>query len=263
MYDLLIVDDEEYVLNGMRNAYPWQQLGFRVAGTSGNGLEALNFVRSEQPHVVLTDVMMPELDGLELAGMIRNEFPHICVVLLSAYNDFKFAQQAIRHGVKGYLLKPAEESEVHAMFSDICTELTTKGGIGKPTAHDQGKDGTLESARSGHMVSDNDEKQFVIMAKRYVSDKIDCKITMEEVAKSLYITPAYFSVAFKKETGQNFIDYIMQVKIEKAKKLLQSSDYRVKDIAVKIGYDDYTYFCKIFKKIEGKTPLEYRSEKMR
>lgn len=251
-HQLLIVDDEEYVRNGLKKRYAWRELGFRVVGTCRNGREALDFVNANRPHVVLTDIMMPGMSGLELAAHIHQSYPQIHVVLLSAYNEFKFAQQAIKSGVKGYLVKPAAEEDVKELFTSIAKTLL-------PVAEQEDSPAPNEELYPQR----SHEKQWITHAKQYVEAHLGNKITLQEVAGELYLTPAYFSIFFKKETGQNFIDYVTYVKIQKAKQLLQHSDLLVKDIAYHVGYDDYSYFCKIFRKLVGSTPLDYRSSQMR
>lgn len=252
MHKLLIVDDEEYVRNGLKKRFSWQEFGFRVIGTCKNGREALDFVSMHQTHVVLTDIKMPEMGGLELATHIHRSFPQIHVILLSAYNEFKFAQQAIKAGVKGYLLKPAEEEDVKELFTSISQTLAL--------ASEQ-RPSFVSDAESSSYISK--EKQLITLAKQYVDEHMEHKITLQDVAKELYVTAAYFSIFFKKETGQNFIDYVTGVKIQKAQRMLQFSDFLVKDVAHYVGYDDYSYFCKLFRKYTGKTPLDYRSDQMR
>lgn len=92
----------------------------------------------------------------------------------------------------------------------------------------------------------------------YINQNYENKLTLEEVAGYLFITPNYLCSMFKKVTGISFVDYITKLKVQKAKKMLRNSSYRIKDISEQLGYNDYTYFCKVFKKIEGITPLEYR-----
>ncbi|MBP1993412.1 response regulator transcription factor [Paenibacillus eucommiae] len=288
MYKLLIVDDEEYVRNGIRNTFNWPDFGFQVIGTAENGRKALEFVQAQRPHAVLSDIIMPEMDGLEFTGELQQLYPEINVVLLSAYSEFKYAQQAIKFGVKAFLLKPVEETEIETVFRSLSQQLSSRERVrpsislnavspsSPPVGHSANPlsshkneglyriTGEWQKDRAGtEEPSGTEVDSYITKAKRYVTEHFDQKITLEEVAKLLYITPAYFSVYFKKETGQNFVDFITYVRVEKAKELLRRSEYKVKEIAVKIGYDDYTYFCKIFRKLEGVTPLEFRSQYVR
>lgn len=248
VYSLMVVDDEQFVREGIVSSYNWHDYGFQVVNMAGNGKEALDIIKLKRPHVVLADIVMPEMDGLEFSKQVNLLYPEVNVVLLSAHKDFEFAQRAIAFGVKGYLLKPIDPLELEKTFHALRIQLgesETKGG------------NDSESIETEHDL--NTYSQYIKAAKQYVWDNSEYKITMEDISKKLYISAGYFGFIFKKETGVNFIDYVIEVKMAKAKKLLLSSNCKVKEIAAKVGYDDYTYFCKIFKKMAGCTPLEYRS----
>ncbi|MEH7011779.1 response regulator [Neobacillus niacini] len=123
MYKVIIVDDEKNIRDRLTHFLPWSEVGFEVSGTAENGVEALELIKQERPHAVLTDVLMPEMTGLELSREIRTTYPDIKVVILSAYDDFKYAQDAIRFGVKGYLLKPLMKNDFFNVFSKLAEEL--------------------------------------------------------------------------------------------------------------------------------------------
>jgi two-component system response regulator YesN len=102
----------------------------------------------------------------------------------------------------------------------------------------------------------------IVSAKEYIAKNYSREITLEELSKEVNVSPNYFSKLFKDETGGNFIDYLTMLRIEKAKKMLCDSNYVNKEICYQIGYSDPNYFSRIFKKIVGVTPTEYRSSFM-
>ena len=519
MYKLIIADDEIVVRNGLKTTIDWNCFGFDVSGTAKDGIDALELIKKSPPDVVLTDNKMPRMDGMSLAKELKNGYPDIKVVILSAYDDFIYAQEAIKYGVKAYLLKPLKENEIKEVFEGLRSELYAeqhhkdtsyfqrqyvlrnlisgtdiahisktqivsagfsdnnskrivicslgiksntdkyddtkdilynlaleysginklpiimhmnqlvlffssvcsndrdkmihslnefrafivdsilkKGGtkprlvfgVGnqyrdnaliqqsyqealyafnykffKPEddiifyndisrnlkdSYDEKKSaslmqtivdkllshktadlkysiheffelinantctnideiklkcveliffidiklkeknpeisffdkkdliGKINSAESNEALknrfeqdliktSENiihkniDNTSFIVkQAKDYVHKNISEKITLDEAAGICYINPSYLSYCFKKTTGENFIDYVYKVRIEKAKDLLLYSDKMIRDIADIVGINDYSYFCKIFKKHEGITPLKYRSK---
>ncbi|NLC67539.1 MAG: helix-turn-helix transcriptional regulator [Clostridiaceae bacterium] len=107
-------------------------------------------------------------------------------------------------------------------------------------------------------IRDNNDR-FIVEAKRYIYENLSYKITLEDISDHLHLNPNYFSGLFRKKTGKTFSDYIVEIRMEKARELLINPEYSIKEIATKVGYDDYSYFCKIFKSREGVTPLKYRS----
>lgn len=96
------------------------------------------------------------------------------------------------------------------------------------------------------------------LAKQYINENYNKPLTLESVSARIGFNPAYFSTLFKKETGKNFSEYIMEVRIQNAKQLLIQTSRNVDDIAVEVGYSDLKYFSKLFKKITGLNPSEYR-----
>ena len=95
---------------------------------------------------------------------------------------------------------------------------------------------------------------------QYIETHYYEKITLDQLAEMVYLSPAYLSRIFKKETGTTFNDYLIQVRIGKAKNLLHHKDLRVTDIAEAVGFDDQSYFTKVFRRIVGVTPLKYRQQ---
>jgi YesN/AraC family two-component response regulator len=109
-YRILIVDDEPIVRKGLLS-FDWERYGFEAVAACESGRVALEWLQNNRVELVLTDIKMPGIDGVELSGIIHEKYPDILVVLLTGYNEFAYAQQAIRTGVFDYLLKPAEDSD--------------------------------------------------------------------------------------------------------------------------------------------------------
>ena len=99
LYRILLVDDEEEVRRGIIRKMEWESLGFEVAGDAENGEEALEKVEQLQPDVVITDIRMPYMDGLTLTRRIRQKYPSMRVLIFSGFDDFEYAQQAIKLNV--------------------------------------------------------------------------------------------------------------------------------------------------------------------
>ncbi len=116
MYSVLLVDDEEEVLEVIKKKLDWEELGFEVAGSAANGVEALEFVEDHHPDVVLSDIRMPYMDGLEFSKRVHELYPDISIIIFSGFDDFEFAKSAISLGVKDYLLKPIDTAELFEIF---------------------------------------------------------------------------------------------------------------------------------------------------
>jgi len=111
-YTILLVDDESAVREGIRNRTPWERYNFRVVGEAGNGIEALEMIEELHPDVVITDIKMPYLDGMELIKEIRKSHPPVTIIIISGYDEFTYAQQAIRYDVSEYVLKPVTSEDI-------------------------------------------------------------------------------------------------------------------------------------------------------
>ena len=96
---------------------------------------------------------------------------------------------------------------------------------------------------------------------QYLNTHYNEHITLEDMARKVYLSPSYFSRIFKKETGISFSSYLNRVRIEHSKELLRHQNLRLTDIALLSGFEDQSYFTKVFKKVTGTTPLHYRESK--
>jgi len=103
---VIIVDDEYTLLQGMKHLLDWEREGFRIAGTAENGSEALQLIERVHPHIVITDIVMPLLDGVELTRLIKLKFPKTVVIILSSYSEFDYVKSAFKFGAADYILKP-------------------------------------------------------------------------------------------------------------------------------------------------------------
>ncbi|WMT40763.1 response regulator [Paenibacillus sp. D2_2] len=112
MIRLLIVDDEVIIRNGLSTVIDWQGLGFKLLNPAASAEEALDRIVEEKPHVILTDIRMAGKSGLDLAREAHLINPQIETIILTGYDDFKYAQQAIRFGVSDYLLKTSRPEEI-------------------------------------------------------------------------------------------------------------------------------------------------------
>ncbi len=119
MFKLFLVEDEIVVREGIRNNIFWEQYGFSYAGDAPDGELALPLIRQIQPDLLITDIRMPFMDGLALVEVVRKELPRTKIIIISGYDDFSYAQQAIRMGVEQYLLKPIVKDKIAETLSTL------------------------------------------------------------------------------------------------------------------------------------------------
>lgn len=123
MYKLLLVDDESEIREGLQEVIPFAELGFEVVGEAGNGLQALQLCESLQPDLVITDIRMPLMDGLTLMRKARPLLPTAQFIVLSGFDEFEYARQAIENRAMGYLLKPISAKEFTQMLKEARASL--------------------------------------------------------------------------------------------------------------------------------------------
>ena len=126
MYRLLLLDDEEIVLKGIQKVYDMPKYGFQVVGAISNPVKALEQLDILQPDLIITDVKMPQMDGLEFSSEVKKHFPDVEVVILSGYDDFSYAQAAMKLGVSDYLLKPIKKDDFIAMLKHMHQKIEEK-----------------------------------------------------------------------------------------------------------------------------------------
>jgi two-component system response regulator YesN len=244
MYQLIIVDDEAEIRDGLCKYFPWKQLGFEIAALLENGLQALEYIESEPVDVMLCDIKMPFMNGLDLAKELHAKNSAVKILLLSGYREFEYAQEALRYGVKDYLLKPTKYDELVKVFTKIKKELDKEAfARGTPVAAEDGR---------------TYNEQVIDLIKSYLRDNLQTA-TLEEAARLVHMSPVYLSKFFKEKTGENFSNFLMALRMEKAARLLRDISYKTYEISELVGYSNSNNFTRTFKKFFGKTPKEFRN----
>jgi two-component system, response regulator YesN len=123
MYRFLMADDEEIVRRGFRRKIDWASLGFEFLEPCVNGQEAIEAIERLRPDVVMTDITMPHVNGLAVASYAAEHHPHIVVIILSGYDEFEYAQKAIRAKAFDYVLKPVTSRELTALLTKLKARL--------------------------------------------------------------------------------------------------------------------------------------------
>ncbi|WP_442603400.1 response regulator transcription factor [Paenibacillus sp. KN14-4R] len=384
--NILVVDDEKVIREGVkrtiRHAFPHIQLS-----TAGSAEEALAILRTQQIQVVFLDIMMPGMSGLELMSALRKTNPTIKWIVISAYSDFTFAQEALRLGAMDYILKPIGkeklkevisaiefemdaskittsdlgilemnlkylreavfqrwihgldigrydisklqemyprfhlifvrlESKVqelnvkHFIIENVLTELVETRGHGFVASFDRHSllgvvsmnEGTTihrfeEEIRehlgrylkvpyellTSHLLEEFEvipvevrkfqqggtssasylrmgkNEDTIDIAVQYIKNNFRENLSLEKVASVVYLNPIYFSQLFKQKTGIGYKDYVIQLRLEQAKRLLANPNLKITDVAGQIGYQDIRHFTQVFRKKYQITPSQFRN----
>ncbi len=241
-YKLLIVDDEMQSRTTLCNCFPWEQVGFELAGQASNGRLAIDFLKKNPVHVLLSDIYMPVMDGIELVKTISGWEESPITVFFSGYRDFEYARQAISYGVRFYILKPIKYEDLIQTFSTIRQELDIKYHISTDSTDTPGHDDA-----------------FLQKVHHYVLGHLQTA-SLKELASQLYMNPCYVSQLYKQKTGRNFSDYLCEMRMNKAAELLSSTPLRIYSVGQAVGYSNSKNFTRTFHSFFGKTPTEYRNQ---
>ncbi|MDQ6422145.1 response regulator [Paenibacillus sp. LHD-117] len=474
MYKAVIVDDERWIVEGIKAGVRWETCGFQVVGEAENGQEGLELIEKLQPDFVLTDIKMPLVNGLELIKRGKEISPHTIFAVLSGHAEFAYAQKALNYGTFGYCLKPFEIEEIESMLAKLSLSLKHRSGpepeqdaqelyeilcsgneqllaeklkaagmpasavmpvtpivvqgyvhvlhrdihhirfrmnkrrvgfllyshlvdsflssldlsggaveysigIGPSSASSAGLEASLEAAsvaaygsfstgkggvyrpiatlettrdellsELAGALAQKDRMRFVFVMEscrplfhrsaltikdaymiyntvmylftrggvkanarflegydqlyydyghsdamidylvkhtlNHLSDELSSRlagvthnrikeiltyihhhfnqeISIQSLSDKFYLSPTYLSQLFKKEVGENFVEYLSRQRIQYACKLLAETDMTISQIGEKCGFNDYFYFTRIFKRLNGMTPTQYRESR--
>lgn len=123
MVKVFLVEDEIVIRDGIKNSIQWEKEGFEFVGEAGDGELAYPMILKEQPDILITDIKMPFMDGLELSRLVKQELPDIKILILSGYDEFEYAKEAIRIGVAEYLLKPVSSNKLLEVLRSVTSAI--------------------------------------------------------------------------------------------------------------------------------------------
>lgn len=238
---LLIADDEDTIRNGIAKYIQLHTDRFDKIYLAANGREALDIILRDRPDILFLDVQMPLLTGIEVMQEAKRADALPYTMILSAYDEFKYCQQALRLGAKEYLLKPVRSSDILQMANQAANELF---GADKQL--------TIEST---------EEKNYLVeLAREYVEEHYYENLMLADVAQKVGISSGYLSTLFQRQLSKGFVDYLNEVRIEHACSYLLQNYLKTYEIAYKVGFRDEKYFSRVFKKVKGQSPSEYRKQ---
>ncbi|KGX84570.1 response regulator transcription factor [Pontibacillus marinus] len=343
MYRTILVDDEPIIKKSIAKLIEKKFSHFEIIGEAEDGQEALELTLNSDPDLIITDIRMPEMDGIELIREIHklNKGTHIVVV--SGYNEFDYAKQAIHYNAVDYLLKPVKPQELYLtmerveeklqnrdrykpenrkwlwdckIYSEEMVEYIWKGRIIDiksylTNVHNSLLNNDLDLPvlrqfyidmlaliRNGLIekigdkpvlnrlnvkdIPDSEIVSFIInifneiiefiqesrdwskyskvnSALKFIDNQYsDPELNLQVVSREIDMSPTYFSRQFKEEKGISFIQYLTQLRMEKAKDLLEDVTLKTYEVAEMVGYNDYPHFAKTFKKLYQVSPNSYR-----
>jgi two-component system response regulator YesN len=246
-YKIIIVDDEPLIREELADGIDWTAADAEVVGCYANGLEALNACLDYAPDVILTDICMPDLNGIELIGRLREMGGDAEIIIISGYRDFAYAQEAINLGVSAYITKPINEELLLRAFE----RAKNKCKINRQMSRE------IDPAEESY-----EKHDFVKSVREYVLEHYaEPDLTLKKIAETvLFLNVNYLGRRFSSESGERFSQFLIRVRMDKAKEMLPTYGIeRVDEIANLVGCSSKKYFSQIFKRYTGVSPQRYLS----
>lgn len=238
MINVMIVDDEELerqalsvIMNRCEN--------IKIIAQAKNGKEAIELDKRFNPEIIIMDSKMPGIDGIKASKIIKQQNTDKIVIMM-VYDDFELMHNSLILGINDYILKPIKPSDLINIIDKSIVNLKTNSKL------------QIERYTK-------DKKDLSINASiEYINNNLGKDVSLEKVASICNLSPCYFSKVFKKEVGINFISYVNDKKINRAKEILETTDIPITNIAIDLGFEDCGYFIRVFKKLQEVTPKKYR-----
>ncbi|MEV5026767.1 response regulator transcription factor [Paenibacillus sp. LPE1-1-1.1] len=252
MYKLLIIDDEPQILEGMKRILDWKQYGFSRIDTCESTEAAMSKVVDLVPDVAIFDVCIGKNLGYETIYKLNELQIPTKYVIMSGYSEFKYAQEAVRCGVKDYLLKPVDRTKLQQVIEKIIVE-DLGGTIGNISCESLNKDPVLG-------VSYDSLSKLVNRILLMIKTEYAHNITLKSVAERFQMNSTYLGQLFLKESEMKFSEYLMAYRMLLAQERIQSSDEKISSIALSVGYNNLNYFYTHFQSFFGKSPSDLRGK---
>lgn len=252
MYKLLIVDDESFIRRGIKELIDMKGLGISQVIEASNGAEALIKAKEFSPHIILADINMPIMNGLDFAFEARKILPNTKIAMITGYDYFDYTVTALKAGVDDYVLKPVSRDDITILLKKLVDKLHVEKAdrIANKTIHEL----------NGYIGAETDNS-YSDRLDRILKDNISkSTFSLLKLADELHLTSGYVSSKFREIYGLNFQDYVVKLRLSKAKLLLLSSDMKMYEIAEACGFDDPNYFSASFKRNIGTSPSQFRKE---
>ena len=287
MYRVLIADDEMIERTVLFRTLDKNLKGQCQIFQAENGRETLEIYEREQIQILILDIEMPGINGIEAAERIRQKDKECSIIFLTAFDEFSYAKKAITVRALDYLLKPYDEQELMLVVEEamrLAAEFqanrqeagyqasrpasgyqASRPAAGHQASQPAGPGQKNELPETGLPVGDDMEdggqvrlSKVTEIISHYIETNYMYDISMQDLARHMNYSEAYFCKLFKQCFNKNFTSYLTEYRVVEAKRMLAIPTVNVKDIGRAVGYSDSNYFAKVFKRITGQSPTEYR-----
>lgn len=251
MYNLMVLDDENIIRRGICMLTDFKALGIDQHFEAQNGQEALGIMAENKIDIILADINMPKMDGLEFAKKAKVMDPAVKIALMTGYDYLDYAISAIKIGVDDYILKPVSKEDIHKLLFRLIEKKRSE-------AQSQKLRNAVEqiAAEAGRSGENNIKTQMASILEAHIKDP---DFSLNKMAQIMGYSISYLSTQFKKHFGENFRDYLLNLRLERAKILILSTAMKNYEIAAEIGIEDPNYLSACFKRRYHMTIKAFRT----
>lgn len=246
MHTVLLVDPNLQSRENLKRMIDWNEQGFEIRACANEPHDALTYLGTQRFSLIILNIKRLHLQGLQLCGRIR-QFSRVPIIVIGGDHDFQLAKAALTYQVNDYLADPVQPSEFIASLQAVNRELSGKVGMGVQLL------ASIQWKR-------RPQASIIDAVKKYVQDELHQSISLKKISDALHFNCAYLGQKFKNEEKMSFNEYLLQQRMEKAKRLLEQTDMRIYEIAGHVGYTEIDWFYKKFKQYTGISANEYRKQ---
>ncbi len=249
---ILVVDDNkdmrQFLKTILRSDYE--------VSTASDGIQALAAIQVTQPDLIISDLMMPNMDGLELIDTIKHmsENCHIPIILLTAKSAIESRLEALDYGADDYITKPFETEYIKARVRNILLQRQQLENAYRSRLL------RMEPQRVNEQETND---AFLARLMEFMEQQMDnSELTVDNMVEHMGVGRTVFFNRLKKQTGLSPVEFIREVRIKRAAQLLEKGEYNISEVTYMVGMNDSRYFSKCFKSTFNMTPSEYRKAKL-
>ena len=250
---ILVVDDDPGVGEAISSALG----GTYSVQTVMTGAAALEAISSTPIDLVFLDHRLPDLPGTDVLRVIKRFFPSTLVILMTGYGSEDVAVDAFRGGARDYLKKPFDYRQLHQRIAPLLALRRTSAERRKnPLVHVAGLPDASEP--NGDHAETNHRARAILRAIRYIEENLDGTLSLEAVARVAGMSKYHFCRRFKESSGLHFREFLARRRVERAKELLKRQGRTITDVFRDVGFKDMTHFTRVFKRLVGELPSDFR-----
>jgi two-component system response regulator YesN len=235
----VIVEDEVMIREGLCACVDWPALGAEVVGSAANGREGLDLILEQYPDVIITDVVMPQMNGLDMVMNLRRQGWEGDVVL-------EYLRRALHCEAIDYIFKPVENDDLLAVINRTIERVHQKK-VNQHASFEQRQNGARTAGKTG----------FCVQVDQIIAGQIK-SVCIDSLADSLHMSRSSLIRLIKQYYSKTVNDLIIEAKMDYACKLLKSTPMHIHEISDTIGYKDIKHFTSLFRRQTGLLPSEYR-----